>query len=66
MSATLHLHGSTPPAIIPVIQPEGSPAEEAATLEAAYVDDGVMINSGPFNGEGQHRKRDERIPASRR
>jgi len=36
--------------IIPVIQPEGAPAADGAVMEAAYVGDGVMVNSGPFNG----------------
>jgi leucyl-tRNA synthetase len=34
--------------IIPVIQPEPAPAD--GPMEAAYIGDGVMINSGPFNG----------------
>jgi leucyl-tRNA synthetase len=34
--------------IIPVIQPEPAPAD--VPMEAAYIGDGVMINSGPFNG----------------
>ncbi len=34
--------------IVPVIQPEGQ--SETAVLEFAYIGDGVMVNSGPFNG----------------
>ena len=49
--------------IIPVIQPEGSSAEEAATLEAAYVDDGVMINSGPFNGTKVNTEKGRKNPS---
>jgi len=36
--------------IIPVIQPEGEPALNGATMTEAYVGAGVMVNSGPFNG----------------
>jgi leucyl-tRNA synthetase len=40
--------------IIPVIQPVGanhdSPVLNGDTMEAAYPHDGVMVNSGPFNG----------------
>jgi len=35
--------------IIPVIQPEGV-ALDSATMERAHEHEGVMINSGPFNG----------------
>ena len=35
--------------IIPVIQPEGEDLK-GETMEAAYEHEGVMINSGPFNG----------------
>jgi leucyl-tRNA synthetase len=41
-----------------VIQPEGQRLD-AATMTAAYVDPGIMVNSGPFDGmpseEGKHR-----------
>ena len=43
--------------VVQVIAPDGRPA---ARLEAAYVDDGVMINSGPFDGLG-NREAMERI-----
>ena len=36
--------------IIPVIQPEGEPTLDGATMPEAYIGPGVMINSGPFNG----------------
>ncbi|HMB23178.1 MAG TPA: leucine--tRNA ligase, partial [Anaerolineales bacterium] len=39
--------------IVPVIQPVGASHDSptsGATLEAAYIGEGVMINSGPFNG----------------
>jgi len=36
--------------IVPVIQPEGQSDLDGATMEAAYIGHGVMINSGPFNG----------------
>lgn len=36
--------------IIPVIQPEGEPDLDGATMEVAYTGGGVMVNSGPFNG----------------
>ncbi len=35
--------------VIPVIQPEGVELN-GDTMEAAYPHDGVMVNSGPFNG----------------
>ena len=35
--------------IRPVIQPEGEPLD-AATMNSAYTGDGVMTNSGPFDG----------------
>lgn len=44
--------------IVPVIRPEGGPKapaqgaveESGDQMEAAYIGDGVMVNSGPFNG----------------
>ncbi len=45
--------------IIPVIQPDGA-SFDGATMDMAYVGDGLMINSGPFNGtyvsEGKGRR----------
>jgi len=36
--------------VVPVIQPEESPRLDGATMEAAYVGPGVMINSDRFDG----------------
>ncbi len=36
--------------IRPVIQPEGEPALDAATMEEAVVASGTMVNSGPLTG----------------
>ena len=36
--------------IIEVIRPEGEPEAEEAEMQAAYIGDGVMVHSGPFNG----------------
>jgi leucyl-tRNA synthetase len=36
--------------IVPVIQPEGMPDLDGATMEAAYIGGGYMINSDQFNG----------------
>ncbi len=36
--------------IMPVIQPEEHPRLDGATMEAAYVGGGHMVNSGQFNG----------------
>lgn len=36
--------------IIPVIQPEGAPDLDGATMEVAYIGAGHMINSAQFNG----------------
>jgi leucyl-tRNA synthetase len=36
--------------IVPVIQPEGQSEVDGATMEAAYIGNGIMVNSGPFNG----------------
>lgn len=36
--------------ILPVIQPESQNEADGATLEAAYIGPGVMVNSGHFNG----------------
>ncbi len=35
-----------------VIQPDGKPLLDGSTLEAAFADDGRMVNSGPFSGLG--------------
>ncbi|HEV7127738.1 MAG TPA: leucine--tRNA ligase, partial [Ktedonobacterales bacterium] len=36
--------------IVPVIWPAGAPPSDPATWDAAYAGDGVLINSGPFDG----------------
>ncbi len=36
--------------IIPVFQPENSPTIEGINMEAAFISDGVLINSAQFNG----------------
>lgn len=36
--------------IVPVVQPPGVDRLDGATMEEAYAGDGVMINSGPFDG----------------
>lgn len=36
--------------IIPVVQPEGEPLLKAEEMKSAYIEEGVMINSGPHNG----------------
>jgi leucyl-tRNA synthetase len=36
--------------IIPVIQPEDQPAFDGDTMPAAYIGEGIMVNSGLFNG----------------
>jgi leucyl-tRNA synthetase len=33
-----------------VVQPEGEPALDPATMAEAYAGDGVLVNSGPFDG----------------
>ena len=34
-----------------VVQPEGEPALDPATMKVAYAGDGVLVNSGPFDGK---------------
>jgi len=41
-----------------VIQPEGKPLLRAETMEEAYCDDGVLVNSGPFTGMSSARARE--------
>lgn len=48
--------------IIPVIQPEGQPKLDGETMEEAYTGGGVMINSGPFNGEAVNDKKGHENP----
>ncbi len=48
--------------IIPVIQPVG--ASHNSPLQAAYVGDGVMVNSAQFNGTKVNTEKGRKIPAS--
>jgi leucyl-tRNA synthetase len=48
--------------IIPVIQPEGQPELNGDTMEAAYTGDGIMINSGPFNGTRVNNEKGRKNP----
>lgn len=50
--------------IIPVIQPEGVELN-SETMEAAYEHEGVMINSGPFNGTQATNDKGMKNPAIR-
>ena len=42
--------------IIPVVQPDGQPMLDGATMTEAWAGAGVMINSGPFDGPGEQRR----------
>ena len=54
--------------VVPVIQPVGAdgnppvPALDGASMEAAYVGPGVMVNSGPFNGTRVNDKKGKENP----
>lgn len=48
--------------VIPVIQPEGEELD-GDTMEAAHEHEGVMINSGPFNGTGATNDKGMKNPA---
>jgi leucyl-tRNA synthetase len=48
--------------IIPVIQPQGEPDLDGATMEAAYTGGGIMVNSGPFNGTSVNDKKGRENP----
>ena len=54
--------------IIPVIQPvapDGIPMEpilDGATMQAAYIGDGVMVNSGPFDGTRVNNEKGRKNP----
>jgi leucyl-tRNA synthetase len=43
--------------IVPVIQPEGEPDLDGATMEAAYIGGGKMVNSDQFNGTSVNDKK---------
>ncbi|MCX6067392.1 MAG: leucine--tRNA ligase, partial [Chloroflexi bacterium] len=49
--------------IIPVFQAEGSPTPDGATMEAAFISDGVMINSAQFNGTRVNTEKGRKNPA---
>jgi leucyl-tRNA synthetase len=49
--------------IIPVIQAEGSVAQDGATLEAAFIGDGVMVNSAQFNGTKVNTEKGRKNPS---
>jgi leucyl-tRNA synthetase len=48
--------------IIPVIQPEGAPAPDGATMEAAYIGAGQMVNSAQFNGTKVNEEKGRKNP----
>jgi leucyl-tRNA synthetase len=48
--------------IIPVIQPEDQPELNGDTMEAAYAGEGIMINSGPFNGTRVNNEKGRKNP----
>jgi leucyl-tRNA synthetase len=55
--------------VIPVIQPvgaDGRPLLQGDTMERAYEHDGVMINSGAFNGTRATNDKGMKNPASKR
>ena len=49
--------------IIPVIQPEGESEPDGATMEAAYIGHGQIINSGPLNGTPVNEEKGRKNPA---
>ncbi len=49
--------------IIPVFQAEGAPTPNGATMEAAFISDGVMINSAQFNGTKVNTEKGRKNPA---
>lgn len=48
--------------IIPVIQPQGSPILDGATMETAYIGAGSMINSAQFNGTSVNEEKGRKNP----
>jgi leucyl-tRNA synthetase len=44
--------------LVVVVQPEGSPSLEAATMTEAFPEDGVLVNSGPFSGMSSEQARE--------
>ena len=49
--------------IIPVIQPEGQGEADGATMEAAFVGSGVMVNSGVLNGTKVNTEKGRKNPS---
>jgi len=48
--------------IVPVIQPEGRTEADGATMKAAYIGNGVMVNSGAFNGTKVNKEKGRKNP----
>jgi leucyl-tRNA synthetase len=49
--------------VIPVIQPEGQSEADGATMEAAFVGAGVMVNSGMLNGTKVNTEKGRKSPS---
>ena len=49
--------------IVPVIQPEGQSEADGATIEAAFVGSGVMVNSGVLNGTKVNTEKGRKNPS---
>ena len=49
--------------IVPVIQPEGRNEADGATMEAAFVGSGVMVNSGMLNGTKVNTEKGRKNPS---
>jgi leucyl-tRNA synthetase len=49
--------------IIPVIQPEGQGEADGATMEAAFVGSGIMVNSGILNGTKVNTEKGRKNPS---
>ncbi len=49
--------------IVPVIQPEGEPEADGAEMKAAYIGNGVMINSGMLNGTKVNTEKGRKNPS---
>ncbi len=49
--------------IVPVIQPEGQSEADGATMEAAFVGSGVMVNSGMLNGTKVNTEKGRKNPS---
>ncbi len=49
--------------ILPVFQAEGAPTPDGAAMEAAFIGDGVMINSGHFNGTKVNTEKGRKNPS---